>query len=130
MKALYQFLILCSIFLFSFQQCHYNSENQLADKDTCLGKDPESGGKCCYYNGTWKQDGLYANCSEFVVDEVYGHVKEVKKKLLAGTYWNKITTDSQIMSNLDYFECQLENSSSKYITIGLLAFVSLLFLLL
>ena len=130
MKALYQFLIICLVFLFSSQQCNVETDNMDVSYSDCMNRKAEtSGSYCCYYNGTWKSiEGISSNCSEFTDDEAYGHVKEVKKKLLAGTYWNKITTDKEIMSDLYYFGCNKEGSNN--ITIGLLTFVSLLFLLL
>ena len=128
MKALYQFLIIFLLFLFSSQKCYYTTD-LMASYSECMKQEADtSGSYCCFYNGTWKStSGVSANCSEFTDDEAYGHVKEVKKKLLAGAYWNKITTDKEIMSTLYYFGCNKEGSNN--ITFGLLTFVSLLFLL-
>ena len=133
MKTIYQFLIiLCSISLFSseeFNDCHKETDSVTIEEGVCVGRSSDSG-KCCYYKGSWKKDGSGSKCNEFVESEVYGHVKEVKKKLLAGTYWSKTTDDDEIMSRLDKFCCTTEEcNSSSYVKIGLLVFISLLFLL-
>ena len=86
----------------------------------------------CYYYGIWKTDPTYYKfrCAEFLESEVYEHRKEVQKKLLAGTYWSKTTNDSEMMSYLNSSTFRCPNDSSSSVNIGLLTFVSLLFLLL
>ena len=128
MKTIYKFLIVCSIFLFSFQQCdEYDGE-----ANACFGKSAANGGVCCYYKGIWKTEptDYSARCAEFLESDVYEHRKEVQKKLLAGTYWSKTTYDSEMMSYLNSSTFRCPNDSSSSVTIGLLTFVSLLFLLL
>ena len=129
MKMIYQFLIVCSVFIFSFQ-VNCNTEGAYVVSD-CMDRSIETNGyTCCFYNGTYKNAsiGYMAQCAEFPKDEVVEHRKEVKNKLLAGNYWSKVTNDNEIMSNMEYFYCQSDQKSS-YITIGFLAYISLLFLL-
>ena len=131
MKTLYQFLIVCSLFLLSLQDC-IKQDISLSIEDCMVEAVENPGFTCCYYNGTYKDEkrGYVRQCAEFSKDEVTDHRKEVKKKLLAGNYWSQVTNDSEIMSNIDYFYCKTDRDArSNYITIGLLAFVSLLFLL-
>ena len=132
MKTLYQFLIVCSLFLLSLQvNCNNVGITSFSDVEQCMTDNVENSGfTCCFYNGTWKETGFWDRCAEFSKDEVTDHRKEVKKKLLGGNYWSQVTNDSEIMSNIGLFYCKTDRDArSNYITIGLLAFVSLLFLL-
>ena len=127
MKTIYLFLTICSVLLFSFQKYCKEIDSNLVD-DCMDGTEETSGYTCCFYNGTYKESGFDYHCSEFPKDEVVEHRKEVREKLLAGNYWSQVTNDSEIMSNLEFFFCK-SDLRSNYITIGLLVFVTLLFLL-
>ena len=123
MKALYQFLIVCSVIIFSLQECTGS------DASECIQSSPKVAGyKCCFYSGLQKTtgDGV-EKCGQFSPDDIKHHKKSVIKRLIGGTYFTKTTDTSNMMSyfNESTFQC----SRGSYISIRLLIFVSLLSLL-
>ena len=126
MKALYQFLIVCSVIIFSLQECTGS------DASECIQSSPKVAGyKCCFYSGYQKTtdagDTPYEKCGQFSPDDIKHHKKSVIKRLIGGTYFTKTTNTEDMMSyfNESTFQC----SRGSYISIRLLIFVSLLSLL-
>ena len=127
MKALYQFLIVCSVFILTLQKC----DDEESDLDCTKRAAEVDGYKCCYYSGLQKTtdegETPYSKCASFNPDDIKNHKKEVINRLKGGTYFTKTTDINNMMSyfNESTFQC----SRGSYISIRLLIFVSLLSLL-
>ena len=93
MKMIYQFLIVCSVFLFSFQE-NWKNINAYVVSD-CMDASLETNGyTCCFYNETYKdkERDFLAHCAESPKDEVIEHRKEVNylMETIGGERWIKI----------------------------------------
>ena len=129
MKALYQFLIVCSVFILTLQEDCKRDDDRVTSYADCKDLSPTVNGyKCCFYEGRNKKDGEpMAYCNSFNPDDIKNHKKEVINRLKGGTYFTKTTDTDKMMSffNESSFQC----SRGSYISIRLLIFVSLLSLL-
>ena len=129
MKALYQFLIVCSVFILTLQQDYCNEDEAMSYDPDCANLSPSVNGyKRCFYEGVNKKDGVPMGCCDsFNPDDIKNHKKDVIKRLMGGTYFTKTTDTNKMMSSFN--ESSFQCSRGSYITIRLLIFVSLLSLL-